>query len=531
MTTVAPTPTAPRDAGGPLPAEVRIAVIGSGFGGLGTGVRLKQAGIHDFLLLERGDDVGGTWRDNSYPGCACDVPSHLYSFSFAPNPNWSRSFSPQPEIQAYLQDCADRFGLREHLHLNTEVTEARWHADRQRWHVRTTRGELWCQILVAAQGPLSAPSIPEIAGRQSFAGEQFHSAQWNHEYDLRGKRVAVIGTGASAIQFVPKLQPEVARLTLFQRTPAWVLGRRDRQLKEWEHKLFRSVPAAQKAARWGIYWGHEAIVIALRGNERMLKAIEGMARKNLHDQVADETLRRKLTPSFRIGCKRILQSNDYYPAISQPNVEVETDRIVEIVPSGVVTENAEGERVTHEVDAIIWGTGFHVTDIPLAQILIGKDGRKLADHWAEHGMAALHGASVAGFPNLFMLVGPNTGLGHTSIVFIIESQLKYLIGALRAMEATHSSVVEARHDIQDTYNAGIQRQLEGTVWNSGGCSSWYLDERGRNTTLWPTFTFSFRRLVRRFDAGDYLLERAHSAVPGLPSERELTTTGSVGDGA
>jgi cation diffusion facilitator CzcD-associated flavoprotein CzcO len=495
------TATDARGATGAPPREVRVAIIGAGFAGLGAAIRLKQAGITDFVLLERGNDVGGTWRDNSYPGCGCDVPSHLYSFSFAPNPNWSRAFSRQPEIEAYLQRCTDDYGLRRHTYLGADVSEARWDGSRKRWLVRSTRGEVVCQVLIAAQGPLSAPAVPSLAGLETFRGTTFHSAGWNHDYDLRGKRVAVIGTGASSIQFIPQVQSRAAHLTVFQRTAPWVMPRRDRAIHRWEQELYRRVPLAQRVLRAGIYWPRELMVLALRGNQKMLTIAEGQAKKHLERAVSDPALRAKLTPNFRLGCKRVLLSNDYYPALAKPNVDVVTDAIVEVVPKGVVTVGADGTRVTHEVDAIIFGTGFHVTDMPLAAQLIGKDGHTLREKWDAEGMSALHGTSVAGFPNLFFLVGPNTGTGHNSIVFMIESQLGYVLDAVKRLDG--STVIEAKQSVQDDYNADIQKQLQGTVWSTGGCQSWYLDQRGRNTTLWPTFTFRFRQLVRRFNPGDY----------------------------
>jgi cation diffusion facilitator CzcD-associated flavoprotein CzcO len=511
-----------RGAEGPLPADVRVVVIGAGFAGLGTAIRLKQAGIHDFVVLERGDDVGGTWRDNSYPGCQCDVPSHLYSFSFAPNPDWSSAFSGQPEIQAYLQRCADQHELRSHIYLGADMIESRWDDAIKRWRVRSTRGELTCRVLVAANGPLSAPALPAFAGLESFAGETFHSASWRHDFDMTGRRVAVVGTGASSIQFVPYVQRHARQLTLFQRTAPWVMPRRDRIISGWEKALYRRVPPAQRALRAGIYWARELMVPALTGNDRMLSIAERVARRQLNTQVADPALRAKLTPHFRLGCKRVLLSNDYYPALSQPNVDVVTDAIAEVVPEGIVTRGAGGERVTHQVDAIIFGTGFHATDGPLAAQLTGKDGRTLREHWNESGMSALHGTTVVGFPNLFLMVGPNTGLGHNSIIFMIESQLSYLLGALKAMETRSAATIEPRPEVARAYNDGIQQQLIGTVWNNGGCASWYLDEKGRNTTLWPTFTFSFRRLVRRFDPADYDLGPAPSRPGPLGSEPQPT---------
>ncbi len=502
----------------PLPAEVRVAVIGAGFGGLAAAIRLQQAGIRDVVLLERGDDVGGTWRDNSYPGCACDVPSHLYSFSFAPNPEWSRSFSRQPEIQDYLRRCATDFGLWLRIHLDTDVTDARWDEAAGRWRVTTSRGELTAQAVIAAQGPLSAPSLPRIAGLADFAGVSFHSARWRHDVDLAGKRVAVIGTGASAIQFVPHLQKQAGQVTVFQRTAPWVVPRRDRAISEREKQLFRRVPAAQKAVRGAIYWGRELMLPSFTGNERLLRLSERMARRHLETQVPDPQLRARLTPHFRLGCKRVLLSNHYYPALTQPNVELVTDAIVEADAGGLVTRDAAGTSTHRPFDVIIYGTGFHVTDMPLAAQLTGREGRTLREVWDEEGMTALRGTTVAGFPNLFLLVGPNTGLGHSSIIFMIESQLPYVIAALQECTRT-GAALEPRPEVQREYNARLQRDLTGTVWESGGCKSWYLDSHGRNTTLWPTFTFRFRRQLHRFDSAEY------RASPAVSLDRTVPTNG------
>ncbi|HEV3049644.1 MAG TPA: NAD(P)/FAD-dependent oxidoreductase, partial [Longimicrobium sp.] len=409
----------------PQGQDVRIAIIGSGFGGLGTAIRLKQQGVDDFVVLERAGDVGGTWRDNTYPGCACDVQSHLYSFSFAPNPDWSRSFSPQPEIQRYLQRCAREFGILPHVRFHHEVTDTRWDEDAQRWRIQTSQGPLTAQVLVMAAGALSDPVIPDLPGLDRFEGRAFHSAQWDHDYDLRGRRVAVIGTGASAIQFVPEIQPAVERLYVFQRTPPWILPRHQRDLSEAERGLFRRVPAAQRAARGAIYLAREAFVLGFR-NPRTMSVAQRVALRHLRKSIADPALRQKLTPDWTMGCKRVLLSNEYLPALAQPNVEVVTDGIVEVRANSIVT--ADGAE--RQVDAIIFGTGFQPTDPPLAHHTRGRGGRTLAEVWA--GSPAAHvGTTVAGFPNLFMLTGPNTGLGHTSVVYMIEAQIEHLLGALR----------------------------------------------------------------------------------------------------
>ncbi len=491
----------------PLPSHVSVAVIGSGFAGLGAAIALKKAGRHDFVVLERADDVGGTWRDNTYPGCACDVPSHVYSFSFAPNPSWSRSFSPQPEIQAYLQKTAADHDLAPHLHFGAELLSATWVPSEQYWELTTAQGPLTANVLVAGTGPLSEPRDPEIPGLATFTGTMFHSARWDHSWSPEGRRVAVIGTGASAIQFVPHLQPSAEKLVLFQRTAPWVLPRWDRAIKPWQQALFAKVPLLQKAARTGIYWGRESHILGFRYSQRLMRTAEKAARKNLHDQVADPVLRAKLTPTFTLGCKRVLLSNTYYRALDQPNAEVVTDRIVEIVPTGVVTEAADGTRTTHEVDTLVLGTGFSVTDPPVAA-RIHAGGESLREHWAESGMQALHGLTVAGFPNLFFLVGPNTGLGHNSIVLMIEAQVGHLLQALDAMDTQGMGALQPRVQVQEAYNVDLQEQLAKTVWNRGGCQSWYLDKRGRNTTLWPTFTFTFIRELAGFDLAEYDVQPA-----------------------
>ena len=485
--------------------QYRVAVVGSGFAGLGMAIRLRRAGIEDFVVLERADDVGGTWRDNSYPGCACDVPSHLYSFSFAPNPAWTSTFSPQPEIWDYLRACAQRYGVMEHIRFGHEVHDAAWDEDAQHWCIETSQGALTAQVLVLGTGPLSAPSIPDLPGLERFEGTTFHSATWDHDHDLDGERVAVVGTGASAIQFVPQIQPRVGKLHVFQRTAPWIMPRPDRPLKPWERRLYRALPAAQLLMRAGIYWARESFVLGFR-HPRVMRLGQRLALRHLHRQVGDPELRRKLTPTYRMGCKRVLISNDYLPALTRPNVELVTDAIAEVRPRSIVT--ADG--IEREVDTIIFGTGFHVTDMPAAERVRGADGRSLAEHW--NGSPQAHmGAMVAGYPNLFFLVGPNTGLGHNSIVFMIESQCNYVLSALRLMDQRGAAELDVRPEAQAAYNARVQEQMRGTVWTSGGCASWYLDAQGRNTTLWPSFTWPFRERTRRLDPAQYEL-RAPRAV-------------------
>ena len=489
------TPTSPG-----LPDHVRVLVVGAGFGGLGMAIRLAEHGEQDFLVIERGDDVGGTWRDNTYPGAACDVPSQLYSFSFAPNPDWSRSFSPQPEIQAYLRRVAERSQVMDRFRFGTSVDDATWDAGRHRWRVTTSAGALTADVVVSAAGALSDPKMPDIEGIDTFQGEVFHSARWNHDSDLTGKRVAVIGTGASSIQIVPEIAGKVAHLDVYQRTAPWVVPRRDRAYTRLERLAFRHVPALQKAYRTAIYWGREALVPAFTVNPKLAVPAKKAGLVNIRRGIKDPALREKVRPTFEIGCKRILLSNDYYPALDRDNVDLVTDGIAKVTGNAVVTR----EGVEREVDVLVVATGFHTTDLPIAERITGRDGETLAAQWEREGMSAYKGATTHGFPNLFFLVGPNTGLGHSSMVFMIESQIAYVVDALREMTARDIDTVEPKPAAQKRWNRDIQRRMRRTVWSAGGCSSWYLDAHGRNVTLWPRTTFTFRRLTRRFDAGQYL---------------------------
>jgi cation diffusion facilitator CzcD-associated flavoprotein CzcO len=480
-------------------------IVGSGFSGLCAAIKLRESGRDDFVVLERGGDVGGTWRDNTYPGAACDVPSHVYSFSFALNPTWSRSFSPQQEIHDYLQRIARDYDVLRHVQLNAEVLTATWVPERQHWALTTTIGDLTAGVLIAGTGALSDPTTPDIPGLKSFNGSSFHSATWDHSWSAKGRRVAVIGTGASAIQFVPFVQPDADHLVLFQRTAPWVLPRMDRGISKAEQAVYKRFPAVQRAARTAIYWGRESHLIGFRYHRGILKLAERMATKQLGSQVTDPALRAKLTPHFDLGCKRVLLSSTYYPALTQPNASVVTDRIVEVVASGVVTAAGDGTRTTHEVDTIIFGTGFHTTDPPIAE-RVCVNGVSLAKRWAAEGMQAHRGLTVAGFPNLFMLVGPNTGLGHNSMVLMIEAQVGHMVQALDAMDRGGYGVLEARADVQAAYNAELQAELAKTVWATGGCNSWYLDAKGRNTTLWPGFTWTYMRRMKRFRPSEYVVQ-------------------------
>ena len=497
----------PADVVTPAAEHVGVAVVGTGFAGIGASIALTRAGI-DHVLLERADDVGGTWRDNTYPGCRCDVPSHLYSFSFAPNPDWPETYSTQPEIWEYLRQVAVRHHVLDRVRLRSEVCRATWDPGAGRWSLETAAGRLTADALALGNGPLAEPSVPDVPGLGTFDGTTFHSARWRHDHDLAGRRVAVIGTGASAIQLVPAIQPEVGHLTLFQRTPAWVLPHRSRRISRVERALYRGVPATQRVPRSFVYWSRELFGTALLRNGKALAALERLARRHLERQVRDPELRAKVMPTFRPGCKRLLLSNDWYPALQQPNVDVVTEKIVEVRPNAVVT--ADG--LAHEADTLIFATGFHVTDNPIADRIIGRDGLTLADRWQGRGARAYLGTTVSGFPNLFLLAGPNTGIGHTSLVVMIEAQLRYVVDALRTLARTSTGAVDLLPDVLDAWSVEMEAKAAGTVWNSGGCASWYLDDAGRNTTLWPDHSFRFARRTRRFDPDCYELLPAVTQV-------------------
>jgi cation diffusion facilitator CzcD-associated flavoprotein CzcO len=480
-----------------------VIVVGGGFSGIGMAIRLRQSGVEDFVVLERAEEVGGTWRDNRYPGAACDVRSHLYSFSFAPNPEWSRSYSPQSEIRSYLESCVDRFSLRDRLQLKHEVLEARWHDHEQEWEVDTNEGRWWAPVVVWATGPLSEPRVPALEGAADFRGRIFHSAAWppgfGSDSDLAGRRVAVVGTGASAIQIVPAVQPVVERLVVFQRTPAWIVPRRDHPIGRGRRWLYRRFPVAQRALRAGLYLEQELLAPVMMARPRAVATVEALARKHLEAQVPDPELRATLTPSFRIGCKRIMVSDDYYPALGQPNVEV-VSAAARLTPDALIDD----QGVSHHVDTVIFATGFNAAEPSFPANIVGRHDRRLADSWRE-GREAYLGTVVHGFPNLFMLLGPNTVLGHNSVVFMIESQLSMILDYLRYRVCHGIRSAEVRHRVQAIYNLDLQRRLVRSIWTTGGCGSWYLDRRGRNTTLWPGFTLPYRVRTRRFHPEDYVL--------------------------
>ena len=469
-------------------------------------IRLRQSGIEDFVVLERAPDVGGAWHFNTYPGCRCDVPSHLYSFSFAPNPDWSNTYSPQPEIRDYLRRCVDQFGVRSHIRTGIEVLASAWNVEDQRWEIETTAGTFTANVLVSGMGPLTEPKLPEVPGIESFRGKTMHSAQWDHDYELRGKRVASIGTGASAIQYVPSIQQQVEKLYVFQRTAPWIMPHGAREISEREHAVFRRAPAVQRLIREGVYWAKELLVLGFVKQPRLMGALERLSSFHMRRQVPDPALQARLAPNFALGCKRILPSNDWYPALQQPNVELVSGGLQEVRPGSVVDSSGR----EYEVDAIIFGTGFHVADPPVAEQVRGSDGRLMREVW-EGTPRAYMGTAVPDFPNLFLLLGPNTGLGHSSMVYMIETQIEHVLQAIKTMDRRQAGTIEVRRQAYDEFNREVDTRMKGTVWETG-CTSFYLDATGRNGVLWPDWTWRFRQLATQFDEEAYVLSTPEPAV-------------------
>jgi cation diffusion facilitator CzcD-associated flavoprotein CzcO len=478
--------------------HVQVAIIGSGFAGLAMAIQLKRHGINDFVVLERADDVGGAWRDNTYPGCACDVPSTLYSFSFAANPGWTSSFSPQREIHHYLRDCARRFGLGDHLQLRHEVLDARWNDSCAHWLIETSRSRFTANVLVAATGQLSEPALPQLPGLDRFAGTAVHTARWDHSLDVTGSRVAVIGTGASAAQLIPAIADRVAALHVFQRTPAWVLPQRNRVRSPRERRALQTFPRLQHAIRVVLYWGRECALLGFI-HPLIMRAVAVLARWHLRRQVPDAALRAALTPAYALGCKRVVRSSTFYPTLSREHVELVTEEIREVGKDSVIT--ADG--IEREVDILVFGTGFRAAEMPMARRIRDQDGRLLAAHWRDTGAQAYLGTTVAGFPNLFLLTGPNSALAHNSVLLGIETQVNYVLDALRVMQVRQLVAVQVQPQAQQAFVREVAARMAKTVWVTGGCRSWFLDHAGRNTTVWPWFTARFQHLTRRFDIENY----------------------------
>jgi cation diffusion facilitator CzcD-associated flavoprotein CzcO len=494
----------------PGKSPYRVVVVGAGFGGIGMGIALRRAGIEDFLIVDKGDGPGGTWRDNTYPGAACDVPAHLYSFSFRPG-RWSGRFPPQREILAYLCDLAGENGLGPHLRLRSGVTACRFDESRALWDLTLTGGDrIQASAVVSAVGQLNRPALPDIAGRGDFTGPSWHSARWDHATDLAGQRVAVVGTGASAIQFVPEIAKTAAHVDVYQRTPPYILPKTDRQYGEAEQAFYDRFPVVRRADRLRIFLYGELLTSGFVLSPRLLAGPMQLWRRQLNSQITDPGLRAKCVPDYVMGCKRVLFSNDWYPALARPNVDLVTDPIERIVADGVVARDG----TTRRADVIIYGTGFKTLDFLAPMEVTGLRARRLDQTWHE-GAEAYLGISVAGFPNFFMLYGPNTNLGGNSILYMLEGQIRYVAAALQALESEGFGWIDVRPEVQQAFNAWVTASSRTSVWESG-CHSWYTTASGRNTNNWPDHTFLYRHRVRRFDLGRYRA-MPKPPVPAAPS--------------
>ena len=482
--------------------QIDVAIVGAGFGGLCAAIRLRESGVQSLVILERSHEVGGTWRDNVYPGCACDVPSHMYSFSFAPNKEWTRPYPQQQEIQDYILRITDTYALRPVIRFKTDVQALRWVAAKDCWQIEISgQPPLLARHVILATGPLNKPAVPDIPGFNTFTGEAFHSGNWRHDVDLKGRRLAVVGTGASAIQFVPEVAPQAAHVDVFQRTAAWVVPRFDNPYGALRLWAYRRLPGLQRLSRWRVYWFNEWIGTGFMGSKRMQNVLRRLAGHHLRSQVADPVMQKSLTPDFNPGCKRLLISNTWFPTLQRSNVELVTQAVSRIDPTGVV--GADG--TLYPCDVIVWGTGFKATEFiaPMQVYGEGDDAPELGSVWREQPAATRLGITVAGFPNLFLLVGPNTGLGHNSIIFMIECQVHYIVQAMKSLRARGQNVLRLRPEVQQDDYALNQRKLKGTVWASG-CKSWYQNAQGQIDTLWPGYTWEYWLKTRRFQVSDYL---------------------------
>lgn len=480
-----------------------VIIVGGGFAGVGAAIKLREAGITDFLLLEKAGELGGVWRENTYPGCACDVPSALYSYSFAPNPSWSRVFAGQAEIKAYLQHTAHQAGVLPHVRFGHEVLSARWSEADGGWHLETPHGVLKARYAILAAGPMHEPVLPDVPGLADFPGAVFHSSRWRHDIDLRGKRVAVIGSGASAIQFVPAIQPDVKRLTLFQRTPHWVLPKLDQALPPLVQRLFKQLPWAQLAVRGMVYGVFETLNGGMQSVAAM-QQFQRLARLNIRLGIADPALRRQVTPNYVIGCKRVLQSSDWYPALAQPNVDVIASGLRAVRGHTLVASDGS----TCEADVIIFGTGFEIAEPPIARRVFNRDGRSMAEVWNGSPEGYL-GTTVAGCPNAFLMFGPNIAVSSSAFL-IIEAQLAYIVDALTQARARRLRTLEPHPARVADFNARVQAALSDTVWNRGGCTSYFIDRNGRNSTVWPWTTLAMRRQLSRCHLDDFITTPANA---------------------
>lgn len=472
-------------------------IVGAGFTGIGSAIKLREAGVTDFVILERSDRVGGTWRDNTYPGAACDIPSLLYSFSFVPNPTWSRAYSPADEICRHIEDLVDDSGLRSRIRFGVEVTGLHFDESAGEWTVMAGRRRYRARTVVLASGPLPDHKPPDIRGLDTYRGHTIHSARWDHDYDFTGKRVAVIGTGASAVQIVPELVKRAGFVKVFQRTPGWVLPRLDVSMPPVVQELFAKVPATQQLARQALFWGHEASATALVWNSPLTSLVARLGKAHLHRQVKDPWMRRQLTPDFTPGCKRMLMSSDYYPALQADNCKLIDWPIATVSPVGIRTSDG----IEHHLDCIVSATGYdvHLTGPPYP--VTGLGGRSLQDEW-QRGAQAYKSASAHGYPNLFFMTGPNSGPGHNSLLVYVEGQIDYAVRAITTILDGGWRYLDVRRDVQRRYNERLQKRLGATTWMSG-CTSWYLTEDGFNASMYPGFATQYLRQMRDFRIGDY----------------------------
>jgi cation diffusion facilitator CzcD-associated flavoprotein CzcO len=481
-----------------------IAIVGAGFAGLGMAIRLKKAGYNSFIVFEKGNEVGGTWRDNTYPGCGCDVASHLYSFSFEPNPDWTRRFSKQPEILEYLKFCVQKNQLEPYIQLNTEILGIVFNQEKGFYTITDAIGkQTTARMVVAGLEPLNRPQIPDFEGLENFKGTVFHSSNWNHDYDLRGKRVAVIGTGASAIQFIPEIAEGVGKLYVFQRTAPWVIPKPDGEFSGFTKSLFRKLPFVRTAYREFLFWLNELIGLSFIGNKTIGKLARLQGEHHLKNQVKDPNLREILRPKFQIGCKRILVSDNYYPTIQKSHIQIVTSEIEKILANEILCKDGSKQ----EVDAIIFGTGFYVSEYPEKFIknytISGLDGRNLFQEWTENGFEAFKGTTINGFPNLMFILGPNTGLGHNSVVHIMESQINYIMSFYENLrKKPPETYLNTKLNSQKKYNEKLQGMFENTTWASG-CNNYYMNSARKNTTLYPRLNNHFRKETLQVDLEDY----------------------------
>jgi cation diffusion facilitator CzcD-associated flavoprotein CzcO len=483
------------------PRTPSIAVVGAGFGGIGAVTMLRRAGYTDVTVFERGERVGGVWHHNTYPGAACDVPSHLYEFSFEPNPRWSRRYAPQAEIQGYLEDVARRNCVFDRIKTGTEVTRAAWDENAGKWKLETSAGPHEADVLVTACGQLSVPSVPSIPGLDRFGGPAFHTARWRHDVPLEGKRVAVLGTGCSAIQTVPAIQPVVRQLDVYQRSPGWTIPKMDYEYSERAQRLFERFPALQRLDRAAVFGFMELGAAAMTTRPWLLGAFRAAGRRNIEKAVQDPELRRKLTPSDAIGCKRIMLTDDWYPALAKPNVELVTDRIAEVTETAIRTEDG----IERPADAIVLATGFRTHGFVAPMEVIGPEGRTLAEEWADVARAYL-GMSVPGFPNMFLLYGPNTNGGTGSVIYTIEAGVNHVIAALGEMRRAEARRIEVRRQAAEAFDRELRDALAGSVWHTG-CTNWYVDENGNDPNQWPWLWSAYRRRTASVD-GAYELAPA-----------------------